>query len=214
MKYSLKKIKALIEEAKDEPLTGDAWLDERYAEDIPIIGHTNPYYILFFLIAEQYKPKCVVELGSWRATAAAHFAAANPETLVITIDIHKDDKVAQQKAIEAAAQYSNLYYVNAWTWDAVPAVLDIMKAWEVAGIEILFIDAWHKYEYVQREWELYMPLLSKNALVIADDVFDAPGATEGMVKFWNEIGPWDRFVNADMHPGIPMGFMSYTGAVS
>jgi len=208
--YSIESIKRLTEITKDwdtgvKTVTGDPWLDARYEEDIPIIGHLNPYYRTAFLIARTYRPRFTVELGIWRATWSAHVAAANPQGTVIGIDIHREDKVAQQKARDVEARYSNFHYVNAWTWDAGPVV----KSWG-KPIEMLYIDAWHHYEHAMREWELYSPMLADGALVICDDLFDSEGTTVDMRRFWAEISEGhDSFVDTTGHCGIPMGYFKY-----
>lgn len=201
--FDLNVVRFLVEESLKEPPTGDAWLDARYQEQVSIIGHTNPYYRLFFLIAQALKPEFVVELGSWQATAAAHFALGNPGGEVITVDIHREDKEAQRRAIEAAGHIPNLTYLNMWSWDAVDTIKAIGKP-----ISILFIDAWHDYVYAKNEWDLYSPLLADPALVICDDITTAYNF-EGMLKFWDEL-PGEKFLDSRVHPGIPMGFV-YVG---
>lgn len=201
--FNLSDIQTLIEQALLEQPTGDSWLDARYDEQVGIIGHTNPYYRLFWLIAKGLKPEFVVELGSWRGIAASHFAAGNPNAEIITIDIHREDKVAQQHCIEAMQRYPNLTYLNGWTWDN-----DILQAVKMVDkpLSILYIDAWHEYQYARKEWELYSPLLASSSLVICDDIIENPGVYVDMVKFWEEL-PGEKFLNDQVHPGINMGFM-------
>lgn len=199
--FNIKDIQDLIQQALKEQPTGDDWLDSRYNEQVHWIGHTNPYYKLFYLIAKELKTELTVELGSWQATAAAHFAAGNPEGQVITVDIHREDKNAQLRAIEAAGHYENLTYLNRWTWDAVPFIQNLNQQ-----IDCLFIDAWHDYQYAKKEWDLYKPLLASPALVICDDITTAYNF-EGMLKFWEEM-PEPKFLfSKGLHGDIPMGFL-------
>ena len=209
MKFTLDQIKKFIEEdVRDEFETDDDWLNTRYMEVAQLTGHTNPYYLLFYVLAEMLEPKLVVELGSWRAYGAAHFASGNPNTTVVTVDIHKDEaqKMDHEKAIEIANWYPNLHFIHAWTWDAAPLIYERFA--KETPIDILFVDAWHKYEYVKRELELYTPMLNDEALIIFDDVMDADGATESMLKLWDEI-KYDKFINTRLHDGIPMGYVKY-----
>lgn len=186
----------------------DTFLQLLWAENRQIIGHDNPYYAVFYAFAKMYKPTLVVELGSWRGFGAAHFAAGNPSGKVITIDIHKDDKVAQRRVREICTNYKNMQYINKWTWDAVGDV-------EAVGlpIDILFIDAWHEYQYARKEWDLYKPLLADNALIIADDIFDSVGTTDNMVQLWNELdkneGIYWKFLDTKVHYPVPMGFAQF-----
>lgn len=205
MKVNLEAIEQQVESNEYNRPTGDVWLDSRINEDIPIIGHTQPYYRLFHWIARTHKPRLSVELGSWRATAACSIASGNPDGRVITIDIHREDKVAQQKCREAVLAYHNLEYINGWTWDdwVVKRVRDVG-----VPIDMLFIDAWHWREYVEREWSLYVPMMAREGLIICDDIFNDPSVTVGMREFWDEL-KYDKFENSGIHPGIPMGFVAY-----
>ena len=205
IKFTLKQLQETI----DSVLTGDTVIDDIYfqmlmRESQDIVGHPQPYYSVFCALAYDLHPTFVVELGSWRGFAAAGFALGHSKARVVTIDIHREDKIAQQRCIQIAKDIPNMTYINAWTWDAVTDV-------EAIGypIDILFIDAWHEYQYAKKEWDLYSPLLADNALVICDDVFDSVGTTELMEKFWNEL-PGKKFLNSAIHPGVPMGFCHFT----
>src|SRR3990172_8513005 len=135
--FTLSDIRKLVDESLLEVPTGNAWLDSRYDEQVSIVGHTNPYYRLFYRIAQQLKPEFVVELGSWRGDASAHFAVGNPDSTVIAVDIHKDsDFAGMAKLQEAVNLLSNMTWVQAWSWDAVGAISAVDKP-----IDILFIDA-------------------------------------------------------------------------
>jgi predicted O-methyltransferase YrrM len=207
MKFSLKQIKEMIAVSLDHHWTTDPNLNAFQQSSVDLVGHTQPYYTLFWHIAKTLKPGLMVELGAWRGYGAAHFAAGNPEGKVVTIDIHKDgDQIAKDSCIYMARKYPNLTYINNWTWDAVADVAALNTP-----IDVLFIDAWHEYEYAMREFSLYRPLLADNALVICDDIFDDAAATKDMAKFWREL-EGDKFLEAGVHPGIPMGFIKVVKA--
>lgn len=214
MKFTLKDIQALIDEALEDKPTGNPLLDSRYDWYTQKVAHTNPYYRLFYLIAKQFKPDFVVELGSYRATAAAHFALGNPAGQVVTIDMHKDPAQVDDKAacIQTAQQIDNLRYINKCTVDNMPeygfeCASDDVKA-VGKPIDVLFIDAWHAEQYVKREWELYSPLLADSALIICDDLFDNAGHFPGMERWWDSL-QGEKFLNSALHPGVPMGFLKY-----
>lgn len=202
--FTLSDIRKLVTESLNEVPTGNPWLDARYDEQVGIIGHTNPYYRLFYRIAQQLKPEFVVELGSWRGDASAHFALGNPEADIIAVDIHKDfDDVGMAKLQEAVNLLPNMTWIRQWSWDAIDIVRAVDKP-----IDILFIDAWHDYIYAKREWDLYSPLLASPALVICDDI-TAGYNFDGMIKFWEEL-PGEKFLDDKVHVGgIPMGFVKF-----
>lgn len=202
--YVMSDIQDMSREAVRHPYTGDVYLDDALKDYANLVGHDNPYYKLFWMLSREYQPDNVVELGSYRGNGAASFASGGIMSVVATIDIHREDKDAQSRCKTMADHYHNLFYINAWTWDAVPQVQR-----SFSPINVLYIDAWHEYEYATREWKLYRPLLADEALVICDDIFDADGATVDMERFWSELeGEW-KFLDTDVHSGIPMGFMRW-----
>lgn len=200
--FTLQDIRLLIDLSLQEQPTGNTWLDARYDEQVGIIGHTNPYYRLFYLIAQTLKPVLTVELGSWRGDASAHFAVGNPEGRVVAVDIHKDNDVAGlAKLNEAVDRLPNMSFIQAWSWDAIEVIRAMGQK-----IDCLFIDAWHDYKYAKLEWDLYSPLLADNALVICDDI-TAGYNFDGMLKFWEEM-PEPKYLSTEgLHREIPMGFI-------
>jgi len=213
MQFDMDRVKELVEVALTEPSTGDAWLDARYQEDVPIIGHTNPYYKFFYLVAREFKPSFSVELGTYRGVAAGHLGVGNPDGVVYTIDWHRDsvDKVHQKCAIAMDGHYSNVHYLNGCSWDDA-MVFQVAAMADVCPIDILFIDAWHWYEHAIREWNLYRPLLADEALVVCDDIFDNPTSTKDMAKFWGEVRDgYENFEHVGMlhQYHIPMGFVRF-----
>jgi predicted O-methyltransferase YrrM len=200
--FTMAQLQRLIEQSLLEEPTGNDFLDARYQEQISIIGHTNPYYKLMYLLAKELKPALSVELGSWQATAASHLAIGNPEGKVVTIDIHREDKPAQQRCYEAVAYCGNLTYINGWSWDVVDQVKALNQP-----IDILYIDAWHDIQYTTKEWDLYSPLLNSPALVIGDDI-TADFNFEGMREWWDKL-PGEKILDPRLHPGIPFGLLKF-----
>lgn len=216
MKFTLPKIKKLIKQSLTMGDIGHPLMDNYYKWYERLTGHPNPYYKLFYLLSKEFKPEFVVELGSYRAGASGHFAVGHPQATIVTIDMHKDmpqqfpDKAA---CIEAMKVIPNLTYINKCTVDNMPEYGYECARNEVVEfthkqIDILFIDAWHHEKYVKREWELYSPLLADVALVICDDVANMADGFKGMEEWWNDF-PYQKFLNNEVHPSIPMGFMKF-----
>ncbi len=213
MKFTIPKIKKLIKQSLTMGDIGHPLMDGYYRWYEQLTGHPNPYYKLFYLLSKEFKPGFVVELGSYRAGASGHFAVGHPQSIVATIDIHKDMPQQQpdkDACIETAKLIPNLFYFNKWTIDFMggECAINDIAAYN-RQIDILFIDAWHDEKHVKREWELYSPLLADNALVICDDLADsAYGPFVGMEDWWKSL-PGTKFVDTDIHAGIPMGFMKF-----
>jgi hypothetical protein len=210
--FNLDDIRTMVANCqKEDGPTGDPLIDGRYQWQIDKFGSTNYYYRLFYQLAKKLGPGLTVELGGWQGTAAAHFAAGWPEGIVVSIDHHGDPGDEENKArmLEVAQHYVNMFYFQGWTWDKVPEVKALGKK-----IDILFIDSWHQYEYAVRDWNDYKPLLNVPALVICDDIMGGYGPViAGMLDFWNEISAGrEAFLDATGHPGVPQGFLKWTGA--
>lgn len=220
--FSLQRIEAMIKAALKERPTGDDWLDARYAEQAgPPVFHTQPYYKLFYYIAQEFKPEFVAILGGYQGTDAAHFAAGAPEATVITIDHHADPgtEADRAKMLEATQQYPNIKYLRGWTTpgyseeyykrasdgfepESVFAIVaDQILQLGKHKLNILFVDSWHENRYFGRDLEYYIPLLASHALIICDDV---DTVTDTYLKL-----PGEKFLNTEVHPGIPMGFIEY-----
>ena len=211
MKINWKRLQQMVPEALAEPSVGDAWLEARYQEDVPICGHTNPYYKFFYLVAREFKPAFSVELGTYRGNTAGHLGVGNPEGTVYTIDWHRDpgDIVHKRVAIAVGEHYPNVTYINKASWDE-ESIRRVTEVAAVHPIDILFIDAWHWYEHAHREWDIYRPLLADEALVVCDDIQDQPGSTVEMVKFWKEVSNgYENFEDFKMHFAVLMGFVRF-----
>jgi len=232
MKFKLKDIQKLVNQYKTysengkiiEPApTGNKFLDDRYETMRNPEGYVHPYYRFFYALAREYVPKVIVELGAWQGTSAAHFAGGSPDSLVITIDHHSDagDEVNWAKTEAAAVHFENLYYCKGWTcnqlyeeekdkhhtkgYNAFPCVKDYLLRGKT--IDLLFIDSWHHYDQAMKDWEAYKPSLSKGALVICDDIYGGPDLKmEAMLDFWEQFD-YPKFLDGQIHPGYPMGFM-------
>jgi predicted O-methyltransferase YrrM len=211
--------------------TGNKFLNARYEWQANENGAEWPYYRFFYHLSDILRPGLILELGTYQATAAAHFAAGLLEDIkstVITVDHHTDpgDGANQLKVLEAQEIFLNLVYYQGWTTDNIAAsqkgkhVKDVGSVYDKIlrhtlyyerGIDILFVDSWHHYEYAREDWETYRPLLSNPALVICDDIQDGGGPEspiQGMMQFWDEM-PEPKFLNANLHPGTNMGFVKY-----
>lgn len=226
--FNLEGIKKIIDDPTTYNPVGVTFLDKRYQEHIDK-GGNHLYYRLFYHLAKFLQPNCIVELGGWQGTAAAHFAAGCPDAIIVTIDHHTDlgDEFNKEKMLEADYEYCNLHYIKGWTNDiltqrekgkhalgdapsAIQKLSILLLENEVDDIDILFIDSWHKYDEAMMDWQAYQPHLASPSLVICDDVFTLGDElfVLGMEQFWGELSG-EKFLSNAPHPGYPMGFMKY-----
>lgn len=206
MKFSLDEVQAIVESGNETP-TGDPFLDTRYEAHRAKFGHPNLYWRTFYRLCEFLHPSFCVELGAWQGTCAAHMAPHSG--IVATIDHHTDpgDDENRRLTLEVSSRYSQVLYLQGWTWDKVHEVRELG-----IPIDLLFVDSWHQYEYAILDWSLFSPLLADEALVVCDDLLPTDGPViAGMQKFWNEISNGRQaFVSKVPHAGFPMGFIQWT----
>lgn len=214
---TIKEIKKLLKDFKPEA-TGNKWLDNRYDPN-------SRYYRFFYQLVKKFKPKTIVELGSWQGTSAAHFAGGCKETKVITVDHHTDpgDRENMALTIDAALEFRNMVYCRGWTCEEIyneerykhalgqgqNAFPKVMKELNGETIDVLFIDSWHHDYQAWRDWNAYSPHLSKGALVIVDDV--TQGSPEGGIfnileGFWKKL-EGIKHLDDSLHEGYPVGFL-------
>lgn len=226
--FNLSHIKDLISTKVHQP-TGNAFLDARFDDHVQRFNTPWWYYRLFYHLAKELEPgSIVVELGGYQGTAAAHFKGGNPQVNVISVDHHTDpgDELNQEKMNEAVNEMGILYF-QGWSTDYLaneqkgyhalrdaPSAFPLIERFLVGsrGIDILFIDSWHNYQYAMMDWQAYRPLLASPALVICDDITGEEAPTiSGMLRFWDEL-PGEKFLNFTLHPGTGMGFLIYESA--
>lgn len=156
--------------------------------------HQQLYYQWLSALMKVVKPKQVVELGS----------AAGISTIMMALFMPKDSK---------------LYSVDidpniAWKWMKFdyPQVIKIlsddldMNIWKDIDLEktdILFIDALHTKEHLQKELDLYLPKLKNGTIVILDDI-----RMEGLWDIWQAL-PYDKCENTNPCHSTGYGFFIY-----
>ncbi len=208
--------------------TGDQFLDTRYDWQMNENNSEWPYYRFLYHLTSMLRPALSVELGGFQGTAAVHMASGWKNGTVITIDHHSDtgDEFNRTKMLECCTEErANLIYYQGWT---TQQTADKNKGKHALGdrgsvydkvvthvnhynkkIDILFIDAWHHYEYAMLDWEAYRPLLNSPALVLCDDIIDGVNPLDpicGMIEFWNQM-PEPKFLNSNLHPQSNLGFV-------
>lgn len=113
--------------------------------------------------------KCIVEIGtasSYTDSSTQTFIQyKSPDTLFITIDI--DNKSA---AIEGNSLREKILVLQS---DSVN--VDLKKHFINTTIDLLFIDGDHSVDRVFKEYEFYLPLMSKNGIIVLHDTTLHPG---------------------------------------
>lgn len=195
-------VQELIQEAKELKESGHPFLDRRWASegsDGRNAHYRRTYYRFCMLLARRTEPGLVVELGIDEGDCCGHWAHGYPDGRVLGVDIHKDGDAPSHTCREVEQQFPNFEYVRDWTWAALPHVKQAAE--DAGGIDILFIDSWHEYDYFAKDWNDYAPLLSPRGIVLVDDLhMGGVSRAFGMLQ-------GKKCVDRTMNPSVPLGVL-------
>jgi predicted O-methyltransferase YrrM len=151
--------------------TVPAWCRER--------PHAHePYYTFLHAFVAQRKPKLVVELGVDTGTSGCFLATGSRETRVISVELD-ERSVANLRGLAVEHHLDNLTVLHGSSTD-----LQIARDIRAAGpIDLLFIDTLHTFAQASAEYRLYRPMMSKDGLIVHDDL----GLGPEMAAYWRSV---------------------------
>ncbi len=199
--YTLAEMNDLIDRSVNLTESGHPFLDARWKEEGKFgrnKHYRRQYYRFCQQLAKEANPRLVVELGIDEGDCCAHWASGNPKTLVAGVDVHKDWHPGMQQVnpVERCQHIEKLFpnftYLRGWTWEMIPEVK------KLGAIDILYIDSWHEYDYLARDWNDYAPLLNDYSIVIIDDL-----NMTGIDPAFNEIPGEFKIKNKSLRPQYP-----------
>lgn len=165
-------------------------------------GSTHP---IFRTAIAHYRPKLVIEVGSWKGGSAIHMAGVMKELgidgEIVCVDTWLGAPIAWTREPELKVSlnlsdgYPQLYrtfarnVVDAGVADIVtplPASSDggfaVLRHFGVSA-DVIYIDADHEYDAVRRDLKNYVTLLSPRGVLIGDDFGCWPGVTQAAKEF-------------------------------
>lgn len=149
------------------------------------------YYRFLMLLAQEFKPEVMVELGVCGGGGSLHLCLGNPDGKVIGIDIAAIPE-AQDKSIKAMVGNFEFYL-----GDSTELAQPIFSRFGRVGI--LFIDTTHTKEQTIAEFEAWKPYLADTAIVCFDDLFRPE-----MEGFWEWL-PEPKLRLDQLHSGAEKG---------
>lgn len=165
-------------------------------------GSTHP---VFAAAINHYRPKVIIEVGSWKGGSAIHMANtlrdAGIDGEIVCVDTWLGAPIAWttepglKPSLRLTGGYPQLYYTFARNvTDAglgsfitpLPASSDggftILKHFGIRA-DVIYIDADHDYAAVKRDLENYFELLTPAGMLIGDDFGCFPGVTLAVKEF-------------------------------
>lgn len=145
-------------------------------------------YILKASIVASFKPKTILEIGTFYGWGAASFKTAVPESTVYTINPRETagannpisegriGEVFKKKGLDAHQIWSDS---TKFDFSTLPP------------IDVAYIDGNHDYEFVYKDLENTSRVVTK--AVILDDYIPSKRSPRGEVRSW---GPWNKSVTS------------------
>ncbi len=150
----------------------------------------QPYYHLFYLLADAYKG-VAVELGTERGRGSFAFVLGGCETYGI-------DHNPTAKANINLAGFSNFTFIQS----ASMPIPDQIKGLK---IDFLHIDTEHSYGMANAEFEVYSPFLNSPAIVFFDDLH---ANDNSVLECFMEL-PYPKIQDDRLHPITGFGILLY-----
>ncbi len=134
-----------------------------------------PYYSFLYLVSREFKPKAMVEIGTYQGLGSIHLALGNTGGKVTTIEPRPNFK----NVLYRFCYNEGINNIEAVIGESLSAV----NMFEDNSIDLLFIDGNHNYEFAKEDYNKYLPKVKENGIILIDDI----QLHGGMERFWEEI---------------------------
>jgi predicted O-methyltransferase YrrM len=170
------------------------------------------------------RDRCIVELGSWFGRSAILLGGAcktGGGATVFAVDLFAAAGCAKE-LLEARAGVESQDFLPRFHANIRAAGVDACVvalrsetaaaavAWSGPPVQFLFIDADHSYEGVRRDWESWLPRLSRSARVAFHDYGNAD--YQGVERFVNELLARNALRSVERYDSILCGEVAHEHA--
>jgi predicted O-methyltransferase YrrM len=148
-------------------------LIRQIAEQVPTFHHH--YHVLYDIAKEFYSEHKTInylEIGCYKG-ASACLMLSRPNTTVISIDsLNASSKEEINQSIALFKNKESKFKLIVGNSQSPETESDFEFFNDGNGIDILFIDAGHKYQDVLNDFSIYSKYLNKNGFIVFDDYND------------------------------------------
>jgi predicted O-methyltransferase YrrM len=202
-------IKCYYELAFAGPQTIEDTID--YCVDRPILmGQARSEILQLAKTLQAFAPKRSLEIGTnYGGTLFLLCALSPPGAKIISLDLpsgpfgggYPRRKIPLYRRFPRKGQRLDLLRADSHSAETKERVLEILAG---ERLDYLFIDGDHTYDGVQRDFQMYSPLVRSGGIVAFHDIAThAPGSDCQVAEFWNDIknGYEHREIIEDLKPG-------------
>jgi predicted O-methyltransferase YrrM len=132
---------------------------------------------LLYRLAERFKPKNIIELGTCLGTTTLYLNRAAPDAEIYTLE--GCPQIARTaKAVFEKAGANTIQLITGNFDDTLPMVIKYLNK-----LDFVFIDGNHQREATLTYFEWCLPLVHDDTVLIFDDIY----WSEGMKQAWRQI---------------------------
>ncbi|WP_324171535.1 class I SAM-dependent methyltransferase [Sulfurimonas sp.] len=167
-------------------------------KDLCKIGLKNDFAHLIYAIIKKHQPSTVLELGTCCGFSSIYMSKALKDGACIhTIEGSPKTAIIAQKNFKDIDSLNVNSYVGRFS-DVLPEILPNIKA-----IDFAFIDGHHDRDATLEYFEIIKPYLSKDAIVLFDDI----SWSKGMTEAWETIKKDDSICSYKDYQKVGLCFM-------
>lgn len=159
---------------------------QRTPNDVRSSGDCGDFYSW---IVRARRPSTVVEFGSGFGVSGMYFCAGLEANQLGHLYSFEINPIWAEIATRSIARISPRFALEIGAFE--DRVADVVKS----PIDIAFVDGIHTREFVLRQFEVLMPLMAPDGIVLFDDI-DFPSSAARMYDAWEEIAADTRVVGA------------------
>lgn len=159
MNVSLQELRSLSDNLHTIPDDRPQWLKE-----MPYVTQPgSSYYQFIYELVKRHRPARVLEIGIDKAGSTMCLSYGNPSGKVWSMDISKES-CENARRLSREHNITNLSIIQG----------DSLKAPERSGwedkVDLLFLDSWHSFDQVYREYVLYRSTVKEGGIILFDDI--------------------------------------------
>ncbi len=138
---------------------------------------------LLFNIVRYLKCETIIEIGSSLGISTAYLASANKNASVYSLEGNLDlIRLAKKTALQL--NLTNIKFIDGNFDDTLPRLLQTLNS----KIDFVYLDGNHRFSPTLRYFEMLLPNLHQNSILVVDDIYWSEEMTQAWQKIINRTG--------------------------
>ncbi len=137
----------------------------------------HKYGALLYSVVKHFRPETILEVGTSIGLSSSYMALGNPCSKVISLEgSHNIAQIARQAHTDL--NIGNIEVTEGEFSKSIPVALSKTKKFD-----LIYFDGNHTKEATLKYFELCLPAIHQDSIIIFDDIYWSPG----MCEAWEEI---------------------------